>query len=158
MIKTGTPGIYQRGSKFVVTWREWGGKQHKRSFSVYDDACAFKRDVVMPYNGRQAKGIPPSTRFASQTQNSWVYFVQSRCPDGYVKIGLTQHLDERIRAISNGHPPGVDLVALVPGDRTVERRLLRRFSSRQIKGEWFSREVLGDFVELCAPRDFGNGK
>ena len=41
MEKTSTPGIYRRGSKYVVVW-EYRGKQHKSSHATMAEAREAK--------------------------------------------------------------------------------------------------------------------
>jgi len=43
MTKTRTPGVFKRGGRYVVTWRDGDGKQRKQSARTYDDARALKR-------------------------------------------------------------------------------------------------------------------
>jgi integrase len=77
----GHPGIYRRGSSYVVTWRH-RGVQHKRAFRSLTEAKRFKRDAaagdtlptsrerfevyalrwVDTYTGRTARGIDLGTR------------------------------------------------------------------------------------------------
>ena len=43
MEKTKTPGVYRRGDRYTVTWRDHEGKQRWGSARTYDDARALKR-------------------------------------------------------------------------------------------------------------------
>jgi integrase len=43
MAKTRTPGVFKRGGRYVVTWRDADGAQRKESARTYDDARALKR-------------------------------------------------------------------------------------------------------------------
>src|SRR3712207_2854914 len=54
MEKTATPGIYKRGSRYVVTW-QYRGKQHKRSYRTLAEAREAKAQ-------RHAGDRKPSTR------------------------------------------------------------------------------------------------
>jgi integrase len=56
MEKTATPGIYKRGSRYVVTW-QYRGKQHKRSYRTLAEAREAKGQ-------RQAGDRKPATRQA----------------------------------------------------------------------------------------------
>ena len=42
MERTRTPGIYKRGDRYVVRWRDAGGKQRWASARLYDDARTLK--------------------------------------------------------------------------------------------------------------------
>jgi hypothetical protein len=41
MVKTRTPGIYRRGSRYVIVWRH-RGKQHKQFFATMAEAREAK--------------------------------------------------------------------------------------------------------------------
>lgn len=44
MVPTKTPGVFKRGSKYVVTFRDADGRQRKESYRTYDLARAKKRE------------------------------------------------------------------------------------------------------------------
>lgn len=44
MTKTGTPGVYKRGGRYVVTYRDGDGVQRKESARTYDAARQLKRE------------------------------------------------------------------------------------------------------------------
>jgi hypothetical protein len=45
MEKTRTPGVYKRGGRYTVTWRDAGGKPRKQSIGTYDQARDLKRKL-----------------------------------------------------------------------------------------------------------------
>ena len=81
MDKTRTPGIYKRGSRYVVVWRH-RGKQHKSFHRTYEEAREAKgrraagdsrpasreafeeyaREWLDTYRGRTARGLAERTR------------------------------------------------------------------------------------------------
>ncbi len=85
MIRTGTPGIYRKGTRYVVVFRDTAGKQRKRSARTLAEARATKAaltaDVkrgeyveearitfaayaaswIESYGGRTARGVRPRT-------------------------------------------------------------------------------------------------
>lgn len=42
MVKTKTPGVYKRGNRYAVVYRDAGGTQHKEAARTYDDARRLK--------------------------------------------------------------------------------------------------------------------
>ena len=86
MERTRHPGIYKRGSKYVITWRHHG-KQHKQSFRTLEEARAEKgrrdagdraalsrvrfedyaSDWLDAYQGRTSRGFSERTRAAYRT-------------------------------------------------------------------------------------------
>lgn len=83
MEKTQMPGVYRRGSRYVVTWR-YRGEQQRGSFRTYDEArehkgqcmaglrkppsqatlAAYSAEWLAGYSGRTSRGFAESTRGA----------------------------------------------------------------------------------------------
>lgn len=85
LVRTSTPGVYRRGSRYVVVFRDPSGRQRRRSAgtlaearllrsSVLDDVARgefretsrarldeYARDWVRTYEGRTSRGIRPET-------------------------------------------------------------------------------------------------
>jgi hypothetical protein len=144
---TKTPGIYKRCDRFSVKWRE-EGKVLWRSFPTYEAACAFKRDYVIPY--RERKALPPTTLMPAKRSLGWVYFFQAATDEGAVKIGWSSDPRRRHGGMASSVPFNLELVALIPGTKALEKRLHQRFDHFRIRGEWFGREVLDGLTELVA--------
>jgi hypothetical protein len=146
-VKTQTPGIYYRASRYVVKWTE-DAQLKRRSFKTYEEACAFRRDFVEPYRRREA--LPPNTVAPKPSLTGWVYFMQSRGEDRAVKIGWSRDVARRLADLRTMHPYGMDLVALIPGGKDLEKAFHVRFASRRLGREWFSREVVTDLTAIVA--------
>ncbi len=56
----------------------------------------------------------------------------------HVKIGWTQNLEERIKALRTGSPLPLTLVGTCSGTKARERALHREFISARTQGEWFA--------------------
>lgn len=141
MVKTDTPGIYRRCKRYSVRWAE-NGKRKWTSFESYEEAVAFRRDVVIPFRRREQSNALPPTSIMPQRGPGWVYFFQSLGPDELVKIGWSADPTKRFKVLATAQPHGIALVALLPGPRTLERRIHEEFAGWRRSGEWFSREVL----------------
>lgn len=78
-------------------------------------------------------GDRPSKRRLSRLVGPCVYFIRTQ--DGLIKIGHTGNLGKR----HNAYGPGWDhLLAVVPGDRELEKAQHRRFAAHLARGrEWF---------------------
>jgi hypothetical protein len=67
-----------------------------------------------------------------------IYFIQD---EGVflIKIGFTAKFDveERRRVLQTGSPVGLRLLAVIPGDKTLERSLHTEFAFARAHGEWF---------------------
>jgi hypothetical protein len=86
---------------------------------------------------------------------SYVYFIRAG-GDGPIKIGTTAGSPHgRLRAMQTANAETLVLLAAVPGDVGLERKLHERFAALRMRGEWFraTPELLA-FVEgasLTAP-------
>jgi excisionase family DNA binding protein len=64
-----------------------------------------------------------------------VYFLQGA--EGFVKIGYTQNLAKRVRALQCGCPAEIELLAYARGGPQLERAYHRKFAAWRGAGEWF---------------------
>jgi hypothetical protein len=64
-----------------------------------------------------------------------IYFIRS--PDGPIKIGTTIRLTERLKKLAAEYGEGLEVLAVVEGDRNVEKELHGRFAHLRQVGEWF---------------------
>ena len=83
MERTATPGVFRRGTRYVVTWR-YRGDQYRESFCTYDEAreakghrmtgerkppsqatlAAYAEEWLAGYAGRTSRGFTENTRNA----------------------------------------------------------------------------------------------
>lgn len=87
---------------------------------------------VMPLVAGRLPDVTPDPSPSAPESTSLVYYVLI---DGLVKIGTTENLPNRMR----GYPPTAALLAVEPGDRTVEAARHRQFNHSLSAGrEWFT--------------------
>lgn len=67
---------------------------------------------------------------------AWVYFIQAG-QDGPIKIGVSDSVFDRLKALQTGNPEPLRLIAAVIGDTQDELALHRRFRRQRLIGEWF---------------------
>jgi predicted GIY-YIG superfamily endonuclease len=75
-----------------------------------------------------------------------VYFIQSG-PNGPVKIGKANDVDQRLRELQTGNPKELHIrVVLICASSSnalhMEKVFHRRFKRFRMRGEWFSNKVL----------------
>jgi hypothetical protein len=63
-----------------------------------------------------------------------VYFMYSA---GKIKIGYSKDVRKRLTDLSNMASSPVELIAVLPGDRELEKYLHRTFKPDRVHGEWF---------------------
>lgn len=66
-----------------------------------------------------------------------IYFAQMDCSNGFIKIGVAIDLRQRIDKLQSASPYQINVVRVLPGGITEERKLHRRFSASHVKREWF---------------------
>ncbi len=74
-------------------------------------------------------------RIAQWPAGRLIYFLGGT--RGYVKIGFTANLAERIRDLQVACPVQLKLLAHTPGNTTIEREYHARFAGSRTFGEWF---------------------
>lgn len=67
---------------------------------------------------------------------SVVYCVRSTL-SGYLKIGTTKHVRQRLSAIATATGGKIEIVGMLPGDAEAELVLHKRFAAHRKLGEWF---------------------
>jgi hypothetical protein len=65
-----------------------------------------------------------------------IYFIR-RPDDGWIKIGVTVRLSERLKQLCAEFGGELEVLAVVDGSRARERELHRQFSHLRAVGEWF---------------------
>ncbi len=79
----------------------------------------------------------------------YIYFVQS---NGFVKIGLTAFLENRLKEIRRNSPSGLSLIKYYKTDNMAkeECKWQHIFQSKRITGEWF--ELDGNDIEYITSK------
>lgn len=74
-----------------------------------------------------------------------IYFIRS---GDFVKVGLSEKPWKRLSDLQTAHHDHLEMLAVMPGDRTTEQDLHRRFSEYRHNREWFrSSKLLMEFIE-----------
>jgi integrase len=92
--KTTTPGIYKRGGRYVATWRDRAGMQHRQSAGTIGEA----RDIKAKY--RNQRGPSKRIRFAAYAP-LWCDSYRGRSERG---VGA-RTLDDYVRSIEQDAVP-----------------------------------------------------
>lgn len=71
------------------------------------------------------------------TGTDCVYFVQAETMLR-IKIGTSNNIARRVCELRIGSPDKLRVMAVMPGDCSVERQLHKKFSEDRLHGEWFS--------------------
>lgn len=109
-------------------------------------AAAWRRDNVKP--GKWRTDGEPSTRafpgkaapLSDLGKVGWVYIAGAYDREKlvFVKIGYTgKSPPKRVRAIAQGVPHRVELLAAISGTRELELSYHREFYKASVRGEWF---------------------
>lgn len=81
-----------------------------------------------------------SSRFARQSGRESIVYFAHRAADNCVKIGFTRNWLQREKDFRQTRNGGTTVVLLgtIPGDKTVELAIHKRFAQHRIRGEWFA--------------------
>lgn len=73
-----------------------------------------------------------------RTAGRKVYFIGTECKEGaLVKIGIAYEPTKRLASLQTSWPHPLRILATMPGDATLEKRLHRKFDRVRVRGEWF---------------------
>jgi hypothetical protein len=78
----------------------------------------------------------PRHRTLPRGGRGFVYFVQAG-HDGPIKIGWTIDIAQRLTDLQIASPFILRLLAVIDGDKDLERALHERLASHRLRGEWF---------------------
>jgi hypothetical protein len=83
-----------------------------------------------------------------------IYFIR-RPSDGFIKIGTTKCLSQRLKSLASIHGKGLTVLAVRDGQHAEERSLHGQFKLFREDGEWFrpSEELLLFIITDCKPWD-----
>jgi hypothetical protein len=78
-----------------------------------------------------------------------VYFIRFG-ETGPIKIGYSTQVGRRVAELQTGSPEELHVVATVPGTKTDEAALHRRFKGQHARGEWYraAPEVMACAAEM----------
>ena len=66
---------------------------------------------------------------------------------GFVNTCTLSSVESRVRQFEIGNPFPITILAIMPGDQSVEFVLHKKFAAYRIRGEWFEKnEVLDSFI------------
>ena len=84
------------------------------------------------------------------SNKGYVYFVQG-VNGGPIKIGYSAYLDKRLSNLQTGNAEQLKMIAYIPGDIGLEKRLHKKFDKYRIRpdGEWFvDCEDIRNFISI----------
>lgn len=85
-----------------------------------------------------ANTVTPEGWVEPEYEGPFVYFIEA-AGLGTVKIGWSRkHPVQRLYRLRVGSPVALELLGFMRGDRSMERRLHRRFRHQRARGEWFN--------------------
>ena len=112
MIRTRTPGVFRRGGRYVVTFRDAHGKQRKRSAPTYDAARKLKAKLdadVARGEYQDASNLTLREYFLE-----WVERYQGRGQRGFRESTREDYLRLAEKYALRFFPPGIKLAQLTP--------------------------------------------
>lgn len=144
--RTGRPEREYSKEQLDAMSRIWFSRRYKTRRDAIAAIHSLGIKVTAPYMYRRfgipdkqaadASEIVPVTPAKTPRRNSksYIYFVQS---GNAVKIGISCDPKMRLKSMATSHHGKLILLATMPGNRSREAALHRKFKTHRIKGEWF---------------------
>ena len=163
-LRTICPEVVAPRTPVLYLWTEWGVLLHVKMINSDEAWATYKklvkfyfhyRDVVAQPQPAQIENPSTARRRAAQLAPACVYVVLFQNTDGeFVKIGLSGEPNKRIAVIKHQTKSIVNdlhITSFMPRKATgsLEWLIKEKFSSRRIKGEFFS----ADFKKICESVD-----
>lgn len=101
-----------------------------------------------------AKGRPRGDGTVSHRNRPGHVYIFQKGRRAVVKIGYSGDHEGRMASLQTSTPDKMRLIALIPGSRSVEAALHKRFREYRLSGEWFRLEgTLAEYVAELKDRD-----
>jgi len=73
--------------------------------------------------------------------NPYIYLIEH---DSRYKVGYSNNIRRRVKTFNTSHATPCKIIAVVPGDRTLEQEVHKKLVLYHVRGEWFtnSKKVL----------------
>jgi hypothetical protein len=85
-----------------------------------------------------------------------IYFLacENAVKIGWTNQGTLESAKSRVRSCETGNPFPISILAVMPGNASVEFKVHRQFAAIRIRGEWFHKTAeLSDFIEVKGIRE-----
>jgi|SRR5579859_897578 len=90
---------------------------------------------------REQSPIRSVVKYYQSNGLSLVYLIEGRTPSPCYKIGFSTNVDQRITTLNTAHSSPLELIAVAPGGRPLEKTLHQQFFRFHINHEWFAKRV-----------------
>ena len=77
-----------------------------------------------------------------------IYFIRSGNAD-YCKIGITDNLPRRIKALQTGNPETLKCLGVIYGDAASERLIHIKLKNHKVRGEWYQLSEALQMLDGC---------
>ena len=84
----------------------------------------------------EALALFPSFSIKQKDPNGVVYLIECK-QNNALKIGFTKNIDSRLKGLQGSNPSELKVLYTLNGTIELEKELLVRFKTLQIRGEWF---------------------
>jgi hypothetical protein len=90
-----------------------------------------------------------SNKMRGAARGGYIYFVQGKS-GGAIKIGYTEFPEAQLQLLQTGYPDILTVLLLMSGSRGDKDKILERFASSRLNGEWFKPDarLLEEIKEL----------
>jgi hypothetical protein len=128
-------------------WQEYHARKNEEK-----KAHAIRKEIEL---SRKYNDFKDGKNKVLKKHKGFVYFVQGQC-GGAIKIGYSVKPDERLKSLQTGYPDTLLILAMIPADEYMEKKLHREFEHCKLNGEWFrpDKMLIEKIKELSAVKAY----
>jgi hypothetical protein len=128
--------IYRKGGMLYAQVRQPDGKRRGVALGLRDTPENRVKAQELAERLPEEKVFIRAPKREAPLGPAVVYFIQEG-GQGFIKIGFSMGLNYRLDDLGWATPHELKLLCAVPGSRSLERELHKRFAPALVKGEWF---------------------
>lgn len=116
-------------------WKEYWNKKNEEK-----KAAAIRKEIDAVIESEKAiehlNKVVDATYKRPKKMKGYIYFIQGQC-GGAIKIGYSLDPVSRLKGLQTGYPDTLVILAMIPGNESIEKGLHKEFDSSRLNGEWF---------------------
>lgn len=94
---------------------------------------------AQPSRAWSSRAMPAPRLDREQKPSTNLYFIETVCPERFIKIGIASDVAVRLKKMQMGCPYELRVLAIIPNAANLEKPLHIKFVADRVTGEWFRR-------------------
>lgn len=139
-------GFYPQGYGIGRTTKRWTKEDVTAIIWIESNKHRFIKKLTL----RKDPLVKPVPSEAFRDGARVVYFIQEPATHA-IKIGFSTNLRKRLESLQSANPYQLALLGALPDhDEKAEKRLHKRFDIYRLEGEWFTKDITDEVLNLLA--------